>query len=66
MMAWWLNGKSGAGSLHSGKDLTNVSKVALTVPKRAGNSPTTRASRKSPWCFWKLHLPKRKAPRRGA
>ena len=29
MMAWWLNGKSGSGSLLSGKDLTNVSEVTL-------------------------------------
>ena len=30
MMAWLSSRKSGSGSLHSGKDLTNVSKVALT------------------------------------
>ena len=30
MMAWLSNGKSGSGSIHSGKDLTNVSKVTLT------------------------------------
>ena len=29
MMAWWLNGKSGSGSLHSGEDLTYVSAVPL-------------------------------------
>ena len=30
MMAWLSSRKSDSGSLHSGKDLTNVSKVALT------------------------------------